>query len=62
MLDKVMLSTYGAHVRDTSALVYKAFCTDQANTNALGRDLAGGSWVQTENFTPALQNLLMTSS
>ena len=52
------LSTYGAHVRDTSALVYKAFCTDQANTNALGRDLAGGSWVQTENFTPALQKLV----
>lgn len=52
------LSSYGAHVRDTSALIYKAFCTNQGNAAALGRDLPAGSWVQTENFAPALQKLV----
>lgn len=52
------LSSYGAHVRDTSAIIYKAFCTTQGSAGALGRDLPLGSWNQTEDFAAALQPLV----
>lgn len=52
------LSSYGAHVRDPSALIYKAFCTDQSDKDALGRTLPAASWVQSEDFSPALQALV----
>jgi len=52
------LSSYGAHVRDTDALIYKAYCTDQGNASALGRDLPAGSWSLTEDFKDALQPLV----
>lgn len=44
------LATYGAHVRDTSALIYRAY--------ADGRTFATGAWTQTDNFGPALQVLV----
>ncbi|MFO0887074.1 MAG: alpha/beta hydrolase [Candidatus Nomurabacteria bacterium] len=55
------LSNYGAHVRDSSALIYKAFCTNQSSGSALGRDLSAGSWVDTENFASAIQPLVNDS-
>ncbi len=52
------LSSYGAYVRDTSALIYKAFCATQNDTNTLGRNLAATSWEKTIDFKPALQVLI----
>ena len=52
------LSSYGAHVRDLNALIYKAFCTNQSSGAALGRDLLAGTWEQSENFAGAIQPLV----
>lgn len=52
------LASYGAHVRDANALIYKAFCLDQANGAEPGRGLPLQNWVYTENFAKALQPML----
>ena len=44
------LATYGAHVRDTSALIYHAYGDN--------RGIAAGAWGPTDNFAPALQALV----